>query len=182
MLQSNGKVALVIRQSDTSTVSQENMRKLCLVPPFCVLCSTWYICVGGGASSSNEENKWRKKDYRIARATHTHTASSGSRRTPSSGHLKHTHPAGFIFQSYLLVDTGRTFWELIPPSFDLFRHCWGRSKEVRLYYLITSVVIVFVLHVERAAQSRIQFYKKKTFWIMNIQVDFIVLFGFSSMH
>lgn len=57
-----------------------------------------------------EENKWERKDYRIARATHTHTHTQlppGAEGRPPQT-LKHTHPAGFLFQSYLLVDAGRT--------------------------------------------------------------------------
>lgn len=75
MLQSNGKVSSVIRQSDKSTVSQERMRKLCLVPPFCVLCSTWYMYRGVASSWRKRTNGKEKTIGSRAQLTHTHTHS-----------------------------------------------------------------------------------------------------------
>lgn len=181
MLQSNGKVSSVIRQSDKSTVSQERMRKLCLVPPFCVLCSTWYMYRGVASSWRKRTNGKEKTIGSRAQLTHTHTHTQlppGAEGRPPQT-LKHTHPAGFLFQSYLLVDAGRTSWEFILfvqlfwflPRCDVLKDCGLKTDCITCY--------CFRVARGRAALGRTGCLKKKvSILIMKIQVDFIVLSGF----
>jgi hypothetical protein len=83
MLQSKKEVFLdcIIRQSD----KRQYGKKPCLAPPYCILYVTRDVCVMWNIVSRNGKEK--KKDYRIARATHSFLQES-QKATRSSHTLK----------------------------------------------------------------------------------------------
>ncbi len=144
------------------------------------------ICVMWKRASSSVEKKWERKDYRIARARAQppNTASYGSRRTRSLQTLRHTHPAGLLFQSNLLVDAGRTsqhsFLRHNSPLASTYHA--ERSKSAKLIDCVV-VVVVFLLHVGQIAPSQnfeiVEKENRSLFSIMAFQVGFnSVLSGF----
>lgn len=131
--------------------------------------------------------KWKRKDYRIARARaqppNTHTASYGSRRTRSLQALKHTHPAGLLFQSNLLVDAARTFTKFFLASHNspiVSTYCHAdRSKSALLIDLCRRCCCFLVA---RGTKSKQKFWNR---WkIENSAVLFLLIMtvqvGFNS--
>lgn len=143
-------------------------RKLAWHRPF-VYYVTRDVCVmWKGASSSVEKEMEKKRLSDRARKgttpqTHTHTASYGSRRTRSLQALKHTHPAGLLFQSNLLVDAARTFTKFFLASHNspLVSTCHAeRSKSALLIALCRSCCCFLVARGTKSNQKVFEIVEK----------------------